>query len=184
MTSTFKILKCNPVNECLAGAEVDDEVVVEITNMPDIVFALFTHNLAQMIRTIRDKNQDYADYKGGGDFFKNFRGGGLKGIVNRMGDKLLRLAHLLKSGVAAVKDESFEDTCLDLANYSLILLEAYKARLTVDGELWQDEIVHEECTAEDFMDTTKDAVNRFKGVGREFKEGLPLIDMPVKTINL
>ena len=44
-----------------------------------------------------------------------------KGVVIRLGDKYSRLCQLARKGEAEVKDETFEDTCLDLAVYALIL---------------------------------------------------------------
>jgi hypothetical protein len=52
------------------------------------------------------------------------------GLLTRMTDKLSRVSTLIKRGVETnnVKDESIEDTLVDLANYSLILAARIKAR--------------------------------------------------------
>lgn len=79
-----------------------------------------------MLAIARDKNRDYA---GDGDPFANFKTVdqlGItsveQGILTRMADKFTRIINLTKPGTeAAVKDETVEDTLLDLANYSLIL---------------------------------------------------------------
>jgi hypothetical protein len=63
------------------------------------------------------------DYGEDGDGLRNLRRRGPVGVVDRMGDKLSRLESLIQPGrVAAVSDESIDDTLLDLANYSLLLI--------------------------------------------------------------
>ena len=78
---------------------------------------------------IKTKN---ADYSGGKNRFKNFDIAGEicnisseKGILVRMSDKIVRIGNLLDKK-AKVKDETIEDTLLDLANYSYILLAKIK----------------------------------------------------------
>lgn len=73
---------------------------------------------------IRKKNTDYAvDH----DPFKNFRFAEMvgvsvkRGILVRMSDKLARLSNLIDRE-AVVKDETIEDSLIDLCNYGLILL--------------------------------------------------------------
>lgn len=68
-----------------------------------------------------------SDYTGGKDPFANFRlveSLGIcsveKGILVRMCDKMSRIAALLEKE-AKVKDESIQDTLMDLCNYSAIL---------------------------------------------------------------
>lgn len=71
--------------------------------------------------------QKNGDYAGDSDPFQNFELSAHlgvpvpKAIVVRMSDKLQRIANLLDRD-AQVKDESIEDTLLDLANYTYILL--------------------------------------------------------------
>lgn len=60
------------------------------------------------------KNKDY------GDSFSSLRKEFPEAILIRLGDKYNRLKSLMKSGKAEVKDESVEDTLLDLANYCLM----------------------------------------------------------------
>ena len=60
------------------------------------------------------KNKDY------GDSFSSLRKEFPEAILIRLGDKYNRLKALMKSGKAEVKDESIEDTLLDLANYCLM----------------------------------------------------------------
>lgn len=76
----------------------------------------------QMHQTMKNKN---ADYTGAADDpFRNFRRHGAMGFLVRMNDKLARLESFVEKGTYAVKDESVLDTCLDLANYA-VLLAAY-----------------------------------------------------------
>lgn len=64
-----------------------------------------------------------ADYAGEEDPYKNFRDFGTTGFLVRMSDKWSRIRNLLGSGkTPAVKDEKVEDTLLDLATYSILLL--------------------------------------------------------------
>lgn len=69
-----------------------------------------------------------ADYTGGTeDPFSNFtrvESFGIcsteQGFMTRMSDKLARLNSFVKKGELLVKDESVEDTLLDLANYCIL----------------------------------------------------------------
>lgn len=62
------------------------------------------------------------DYSGTQDAMSNFHDFGWKGILVRIGDKFHRCKNLSKKDSAAVKDESVEDTLLDMANYCLLAL--------------------------------------------------------------
>jgi len=73
------------------------------------------------------KNADYAG-PGGDNPFANFTrvesmgiATTVQGFLTRMTDKLSRLASFSAAGALQVKDESVEDTCLDLANYAVLL---------------------------------------------------------------
>ena|SRR5699024_10454814 len=62
------------------------------------------------------KNKDY-----GNSFSEQFEEYGLLSLTIRLDDKLRRLKQLGKNnGEASVKDESIEDTLLDLANYAIM----------------------------------------------------------------
>lgn len=69
-----------------------------------------------------------ADYTGKGDDpFSNFtrvEAVGIcsteQGFLTRMMDKISRINSFVQKGVLEVKDESIEDTLLDLANYSIL----------------------------------------------------------------
>lgn len=68
----------------------------------------------------KKKGADYAETIDG---LRNLRRRGIEGIVARMGDKLSRIESLTHPGKNyQVNDESIEDTLIDLANYSLLLI--------------------------------------------------------------
>ena len=73
----------------------------------------------------RAKNTDYDD-----SFAKGIDSMGYASAIVRMEDKFNRIKSLLLKGTDAKVDESVEDTLLDLANYSLMLLTEYKTRKT------------------------------------------------------
>lgn len=74
----------------------------------------------KLVEITKQKN---ADYSGSGDDpFKNFRKRGALGFLVRMDDKMSRIESFLENGSYQVKDESFLDTCLDLANYAILLV--------------------------------------------------------------
>lgn len=84
----------------------------------------------EMNDTMKRKNNDYCSASNDKevDPFHNFRqieSLGLcsaeVGIVTRMLDKLARISSFIKNGDLQVKEESVEDTLMDLANYSIIL---------------------------------------------------------------
>ena len=78
-----------------------------------------------MVAVCKKKNADYSGADN--DPFLNFKRVEAMGIatteqgfLTRMTDKMCRIANLTKNE-AQVKDESIQDTLLDLANYSLLL---------------------------------------------------------------
>lgn len=66
------------------------------------------------------------DYSGNDDGLGNFRTFGWKGIVVRLEDKMQRVIQFCKTGSFKVKDESVEDTLLDLINYAALTLIMYR----------------------------------------------------------
>lgn len=81
----------------------------------------------KMVEVTRRKNADYAGH-GNNDPFANFRvveniniTSAEIGFLTRMTDKLSRITTFVHKGELLVKDESVEDTLLDLANYSALL---------------------------------------------------------------
>lgn len=65
----------------------------------------------------KKKNQDYGD-----SFGKSYKEYGFTMSLIRLEDKLNRLKSLNKNGNAQVKDESIQDTLMDLANYAIMTL--------------------------------------------------------------
>ena len=65
----------------------------------------------------KKKNQDYGD-----SFSKSYKEYGLTMPCIRLEDKLNRLKSLNKNGNAQVKDESIQDTLMDLANYAIMTI--------------------------------------------------------------
>jgi hypothetical protein len=83
----------------------------------------------KMIEITKRKNADYAG--SGDDPFANFRQVGsivqVKGVieigfVTRMSDKFARIGSFISNGELQVKDESVDDTLLDLANYCILFM--------------------------------------------------------------
>lgn len=83
----------------------------------------------RMVEITKKKN---ADYSGAGDDpFSNFRqiGGLIQqsnaceiGFLTRMSDKFSRIGSFVAKGELQVKDESVDDTLLDLANCCILML--------------------------------------------------------------
>ena len=82
----------------------------------------------RMIEITARKNADYTGGSVDNDAFANFRQVERLGIcsteagfLTRMTDKMSRINSFVKKGELKVKDESVEDTLLDLANYCLLM---------------------------------------------------------------
>lgn len=76
----------------------------------------FKDILNKMYEIYERKNADYGD-----SFSKTFEEFGLTASAIRINDKNERFKQLIKNE-AQVKDESIEDTLLDLANYAVLTL--------------------------------------------------------------
>jgi len=89
--------------------------------------AYHAETVGKMNEICRRKNQDYSGDPQGSAFnnFTMIEEMGIatteEGFLTRMMDKMMRINNIIKSGQAQVKDESVEDTLLDLANYSILL---------------------------------------------------------------
>lgn len=99
----------------------------------EMLIAFFEDKTKQMVEVCKAKNADY----GAGDLdpFSNFTRVEQMGIcktevgfLTRMTDKLCRISNFVDKGILQVKDESVEDTLIDLANYSLLLAAFIKSR--------------------------------------------------------
>lgn len=89
--------------------------------------------LDRMQATTIAKNADYT--AGDDDPFFNFtrvEAVGIasteQGFLTRMFDKFARVTTFVKKGVLLVKDETVEDTLIDLANYSLLMAGYIRSR--------------------------------------------------------
>lgn len=85
----------------------------------------FKKLLDQMLDTHNRKAHDYASDE---DLYKNFRVcemmglSPFKGIIVRLCDKFSRITGFAQKETLKVKDESIEDTLLDMANYCLLAI--------------------------------------------------------------
>lgn len=91
----------------------------------DEYFSFHEASIKKMGAITRLKNQDYCG--AGDDPFANFtrvEAVGIatteQGFLTRMMDKISRINSFAQSGMLLVKDESVEDTLIDLANYSIL----------------------------------------------------------------
>lgn len=96
----------------------------------------------KMVEITKAKNSDYTGI--GDDPFANFRAIApnnsewiLIGFLTRMSDKFSRLKSFVERGKFLVKDENFEDTCMDLANYAILLSGYMKEAKKDNGALEQ-----------------------------------------------
>lgn len=100
------------------GGFVEDPIRTLQNWRPD-AYAL----MQEMARKQIAKGHDYSGADR--DTFQNLRAAeelGLpawKGVLVRMADKWRRLCNFARQGTLKVADETFEDTCIDLANYAL-----------------------------------------------------------------
>lgn len=89
----------------------------------------FHRRLCDEARSLSErKNHDYAG-KGGEEPFANFKRCEALGICTtergflvRMTDKMSRLSSFAEAGCFQVSDEKLRDTCMDLINYTALLL--------------------------------------------------------------
>lgn len=89
------------------------------TQQPTDKAALFSQITKKMAETYAAKNHDY-----GNAFGKSYNEFGIISAVVRMNDKMERIKSLAKmpQEQMQVKDESLQDTLLDLANYAVMTL--------------------------------------------------------------
>ena len=106
--------------------EINKEVEMDKIISPEEYLKQFKQVTDKMYEITKAKNSDYtAD---SGDSMANFKVVEKLGVcsveigfLTRMSDKVARLAGLAKGKEIQVKDEKYEDTLLDLANYSILL---------------------------------------------------------------
>lgn len=101
----------------LEEAEILYNIIQELNDMRHIFGSEsgeFRDITNSMIQTYQAKNQDY-----GNSFEKSLYKFGLVASIIRLSDKMNRIESLSQTK-AKVKDESIEDTLLDLANYAIM----------------------------------------------------------------
>ena len=87
----------------------------------------------KMISVTEKKNHDYSGFgESAFDNFKIVEKAGVasteQGFLTRMMDKISRVNSFVKQGVCSVKDETIEDSLLDLANYSILMAGYIKSK--------------------------------------------------------
>lgn len=96
-------------------------------------FKFHQESCDKMVEITKKKNADYSGL--GSDPFANFRKRGELGFLTRMDDKFARLESFVQKGSFEVSDESFEDTCLDLANYAILFAGFVRAKKAEEQEV-------------------------------------------------
>ncbi len=91
----------------------------------------------KMMELTKRKNNDYTG--GSDDPFYNFTKVEFLGItetergfLTRMFDKLARVTTFVNKGVLLVPDEQVEDTLMDLANYSILMMGYIRSKKCID----------------------------------------------------
>jgi hypothetical protein len=107
------------------------------------LFKFMEQKTAKMIQVCKEKNSDYTGVNASP--FANFElvshyGGSVEwGFFTRLSDKFSRIASFISNVQLQVKDESVEDTIIDMANY-LLLFAAY-LRSKRDLKSFQETVV-------------------------------------------
>lgn len=95
-------------------------------------YDLFKDITDEMLKTYVAKSSDYGD-----SFSESFADHGLSAGVIRISDKYNRLKNLSKKTERKVKDESIEDTLLDMANYCIMTVIELRTRQNQDDRYSQ-----------------------------------------------
>ena len=105
----------------------------------------FDEVLEKMRQIHEAKNHDYSPEGEWGNFRESEKIGipAWKGAFVRLQDKYTRACNLVRGREAMVRDETLEDTLLDLANYAAIVLCLLKEQLREEKKdempaLWKD----------------------------------------------
>lgn len=102
----------NREENCITDIKTEDDFIINSSKED-----MFKQIVTQMLDIYIAKNKDY------GDSFSKLRNElGDKTILVRIGDKYNRLLSLLSKDTQLVKDESIDDTLIDLANYCIMEL--------------------------------------------------------------
>ena len=112
---------------------------VKIINIENVLFTLGDRSVLDFATVKCDKTQSYVDYFDdildemssvhekknadyGNNFHKRYEKYGFLTALLRLTDKMERLENIYEKGEIKVKDESVEDTLLDLANYAVMTI--------------------------------------------------------------
>ncbi len=96
---------------------VENMEKVKCTNKAQSYIDYFDVILKEMSEVHKRKNADY-----GNNFHKRYEKYGFLTALLRLTDKMERLENIYEKGEIQVKDESVEDTLLDLANYAVMTI--------------------------------------------------------------
>lgn len=96
---------------------VRDMENVKSSNKAQSYVDYFDDILKEMSEVHQRKNADY-----GNNFHKRYEKYGFLTALLRLTDKMERLENIYEKGEIQVKDESVEDTLLDLANYAVMTI--------------------------------------------------------------
>jgi hypothetical protein len=118
---------CQGWNWSPTVSEKDAHCILSTANTESSSSDAFKQITDKMHETYKAKNYDY-----GNSFDKSMDEFGLTAAVVRMSDKLERLKTLSKKE-SMVKDESVQDTLLDLANYAIMTVMYLKKHEDKDG---------------------------------------------------
>ena len=100
------------------------EASLEHEECKQALFALHSKLCSRGFEIMKAKNADYSKSDPLGNFYVAEAlqaTSAANGIIVRMSDKLSRLVSVLAKGEAQVKDESVEDTIVDIINYAILL---------------------------------------------------------------
>jgi hypothetical protein len=112
-------------NDALIKGETFFKKLDSLEGNRGMFVSAMTNNSMNALELVISKTKDYATID---DPYRNFRlcesvGVSLeKGILVRMCDKLSRIGNLVENNDPSVKNESIEDTLIDIMNYANIML--------------------------------------------------------------
>lgn len=108
---------CNKIKSEPFEGDVQKNPVATLAKAPENLDSVVEHAgiCAELTNIYKKKNADYGD-----SFSKAIKKYGLTSALVRIGDKFNRLENLVLHNKQEVKDESVQDTLLDLANYCIM----------------------------------------------------------------
>jgi len=112
----------------------DDPGIWDIQFFAPEYLMWFLRRIIFMFQLFITKNADYAATAG--NWCAGFHSGGTRGIFSRMMDKMNRIKNHLRSDT--LHNESFSDSCGDLATYGLMLEQAEVEGVPRIGTDWEN----------------------------------------------